>query len=182
MSTIAPPSRPKLTRGAVEYLLSQRQVSARVSLVGIRGYYKDTMGKPGENDRGIYDDALFLVSGEVFAAFNANTDPSVYRAGIASLKAGVWRYKLGIHGLSKPKSQQYRALVQAGPVTVFRDGRGDDTGMFGINIHRGGTTGTSSLGCQTIVPTQWPAFISLVTQELLRADGQVVIPYVLVEQ
>src|SRR5262245_48185267 len=114
----------------------------------------------GENDRGIYDDALFIVSPETFVAFNANVDPSVFRRGIAALEAGGVRYKLGIHGLSRPAAQCYKALVQAGPVTVRRDETGNDTGWFGINIHRGGVSGTSSLGCQTIVPDQWPTFIA----------------------
>ena len=180
MTSIAPPSRPKLTRGAVEFILARHKVTAPVALVGVRGYYRDSMGQPGVNDRGLYDDALFLISADTFAGFNANTDPSVARRGIATLKPGTWRYQLGIHGLNRPASQRYKALVQAGPVTVHRDDTGDDTGWFGINIHRGSRTTTSSLGCQTLVPDQWPAFIALVEQELKRA-GQTVVPYVLTE-
>jgi hypothetical protein len=179
--SIVPAARPKLSRGAAEFILASKQVAAEVVLLGMRGYYRDSMGKVGENDRGLYDDAIFLLSRESFTAFNANVDPSAYRRGIATLKPGVWKYKVGIHGLSKPKAQRYEALVQAGPVTVMRDGQGEDTGMFGINIHRGGLHGTSSLGCQTIVPAQWAAFMALVKQELKRA-GQTVLPYVLVEQ
>lgn len=178
--SIAPPAKPRLSRAEVESILGARGILAAVAIVARRGYYRDTMGRPGANDRGIYDDAIFLVTPHAFAAFNANTDPSIARPGIAVLKPGVWHYKLGIHGLSKPAAQRYKALVQAAPVTVHRDGAGDDTGWFGINIHRGSRTTTSSLGCQTIVPDQWPAFIALVEQGLKRA-GQTVVPYVLTE-
>lgn len=178
MSAIAPASRPKITRAEIEAILHEHDVPALPALVGIRGYYRDSMGRPGVNDRGIYDDCIALISEDAFVTFNANVDPSIYRPGIATLVPGVWRYKLGIHGLSRPKAQQYKALVQAASVLVSRDGRGFERGLFGINIHRGGNTGTSSLGCQTIVPDQWPAFIALVEQELKRA-GVTVINYVL---
>lgn len=159
------------------------------ALLGRRGYYRDTMGKPGKNDRGIYDDAIFLVTPTVFASFNANVDPSSSRQGVAALKAGVYRYKIGTHGLSKPKSQRYRALIQADEVTVMRDdiadrdhdGPEEDRGFFGINIHRGGYTTTSSLGCQTIHPDQWAAFIALVESEMKR-HGVTTIPYLLTER
>ena len=179
--TLAPPAKPKLSRAEVAAILADHRITDAVAIVARRGYYRDTMGEPGANDRGIYDDAIFLISRYLFASFNGNTDPSIARPSVAVLKPGVWRYKLGIHGLSRPASQRYKALVQAAPVTVHRDGAGDDTGWFGINIHRGSRTTTSSLGCQTIVPDQWPAFIALVEQELKRA-GQTVVPYVLTEQ
>ena len=50
-----------------------------------------------------------------------------------------------------------------------------------INIHRGGYNTTSSLGCQTIHPSQWEAFIALAYLEMDRA-GQKTIPYLLVEE
>jgi len=68
-------------------------------------------------------------------------------------------------------------------VTVLRDGDPNypETGMFGINIHRGGASGTSSLGCQTIPPTQWEVFKSL-GYEQLKLAGQATFKYVLVEE
>jgi lysozyme len=178
MSAILPSGRPRIERKAIEQMLHQAKVTDGVAIVGIRGYYRDSMGALGTNDRGLYDDALIVVSPAGFLAFNGNVDPSVYRPAIAVLQPGVWRYKIGIHGLSKPVAQRYKALVQAAPVTVLRDKGGVDTGMFGINIHRGGVNGTSSLGCQTIPPAQWPAFIALVESELKRA-GQATVPYLL---
>jgi lysozyme len=138
----------------------------RVVLVGCRGYYMDSMGKKGANDRGIYDDALFWVDLKIgrLASYNGNVDPSSYRKGkgtgstkgMASLKNGVWRYQPGMHNGSAP----HMAYRQAAAVTVIRDGSPnyEDTGWFGINIHRGGTRGTSSLGCQTVPPDQWTDF------------------------
>ena len=181
MPAVRPSARPRISREKIQLILAQHRVGAAVALVGIRGYYRDTMGKPGTNDRGIYDDTICLISKDAFVAFNANVDPSVHRRAIAVLQPGVWTYKLGIHGLSKPKEQRYRALVQAAEVTVHRDGGKADTGFFGINIHRGGRTTTSSLGCQTIPPDQWPAFIALIESELKRA-GQTTMPYVLTVQ
>ena len=149
-------------------------------LLGIRGYYRDTMGVPGKNDRGIYDDAIILVSPTCHQTFNANTDPNVYRTGVAVLKTGLWLYKVGIHGLNKPADKRYPALVQAQEVTVIRDQQGPDTGYFGINIHRGSYTSTSSIGCQTIHPDQWSSFFESVKQEM-KHHNQVVIPYLLVD-
>lgn len=52
-------------------------------ITGIRGYYKNTMGKPGENDRKLYDDAIFLMGKDDFLAFNANTDPSAFNGTVS---------------------------------------------------------------------------------------------------
>jgi lysozyme len=147
--------------------------------VGVRGYYSDTFA-PSGNNINVYDDAMFLISANGYYSFNANTDPSIYKPHVARLKAGVWQYKLGIHNLSKAKNRQYPALVQAAPVTVVRAKEGEDTGFFGINIHKGGVNTTSSLGCQTIPPSQWNGFYGLVKLEMARANIKQ-IPYVLVE-
>lgn len=186
---IIPGAKPLMTRDQLVKLLSDRSLvcHAPVYVVGVRGYYKDTMGKPGVNDRGIYDDALFILGVDgTFASFNANTDPSAYRKGrgtggakgMADLKPGLYlSHRLGLH------RGKYMALIQTGgPVTVIRDGTPDyeDTGWFGINIHKGGYNTTSSLGCQTIYPDQWPAFISLAQNEMHK-NNMAVMPYLLVE-
>lgn len=177
---MTPKSRPQQSILDTIKIIQKNKVTDKVCLVGVRGYYKDSMGKPGVNDRKIYDDAIFLVGPDLFVSFNANCDPGAYRKGIANLCTGVWRYKLGIHGLSKPKVLQYEALVQAASVTVRRDEQGLDKGWFGINIHRGGYNTVSSLGCQTIYPSQWPEFIKQVKTQMSK-HNQKTIPYILIE-
>ncbi len=179
MPAVIPSSRPQQTRAATTKQLEAQGITDGFALLGVRGYYLKSMGSTTANDRGIYDDAILLVTPEAYVTFNANCDPSIFRKRIATLVPGVYTYKLGIHGLSKPKDKQYEALVQAGKVTVARDGAGDESGWFGINIHRGGQNSTSSEGCQTIHPSQWDGFVALVKQELKRA-GRKTIPYVLI--
>lgn len=200
MTVARPADKPKMMRaellGRVLSAHADRALlDAPLLIVGVRGYYRDTLGAVGRNDRAVYDDALFVVTAEAFAAFNANTDPSGYRKGkgigagkgMASLNPGVWRvYRLDIHRAGTKGAHE--ALCQrAGVVTVTRDGDPPypETGMFGINIHRGGWNSTSSEGCQTIPPDQWPAFIAMVTDQAKRLFGAAwrreVIPYVLLE-
>jgi hypothetical protein len=197
--TVLPSSRPRLTQADLASKLAPFNLDRGkhpLVVVGIRGYYMDTMGQPGVNDRGIYDDAIFIDSADGFASYNGNTDPSKFRPGsgfndrtkgIAKLKAGVWlAHKLDYHG--SRVHGPYRAICQRlGKVTVIRDGTPpyEDTGNFGINIHKGGYQGTSSEGCQTLHPDQWDSFINLAMDLAKRYFGikweSTVIPYVLIE-
>jgi len=162
-----PKKRPEYTREQAKVLLADFNLSREpLVLLGFRGYYRDSMGVKGKNDRGIYDDAIIITSDSCHTTYNANTDPSIHKTGIASLVPGKYLYKVGIHGLSKPKAQQYEALVQAGPVIVSRDDGKTEEGWFGINIHKGYETTTGSAGCQTIAPDQWAAFIETTKQQL----------------
>lgn len=154
-----------------------------VKLLGVRGYYKHSMGDPGKNDVGIYDDAIFIIApNNLMLSYNANTDPSRIFPGVAVLKlGGPYIYKIGRHGVSGP--HPYLALRQKGRVTVLRDGiEHTDTAEapFYIDIHRGGYNTTSSLGCQTIHPDQWPDFFANVGR-MLPNYQQTEIPYCLVE-
>lgn len=179
-----PRSTPQMAEADVRRLLKKYRVTDAVALLGVRGYYLRTMGDPARNDRGLYDDAIFLVGPEYFCAFNANTDPSAqYRHGVATLRPGLHRYKLGNHGISRPGGG-YPALRPATPgeaLPVDRDGVQDPRPGIAINIHRGGNTTTSSEGCQTIPPAQWPVFIAAVTREM-KAAGQKTILYLLLEE
>ncbi len=199
---IIPGSKPQRTQAQLAQQLTPFNIDRTKHpfvVVGIRGYYKDTMGAPGVNDRGMYDDAIFIDTPDTFAAFNGNTDPSKHRPGagfsdatkgIAKLKPGAWFvHKLDFH--NSTVHGPYRAICQRlGDITVIRDGKNgkdyEDTGSFGINIHKGSYNGTSSLGCQTIHPDQWKSFISLAMDLAKRYFGdaweKTVIPYVLLEE
>ncbi len=144
-----------------------------VYIVGIRGYYKNTMGKAGENDRGIYDDALFIVSGKKLFPFNGNIDPSTFRdgsgfgdkKGMASTKSGLYYcWKLDYH------KGKYLALCQRlGKITVIRDGNPpyeQTSAYLGINNHMGGNKTTGSLGCWTVPPSQWTEYMETVLTEM----------------
>ena len=178
---MVPNSRPQQAKEKTLAMVIRAGIEDRVALVGVRGYYADSMGLKGKNDRGIYDDAIVLLSPSVHATFNANTDPSVYRKGIAVLKTGVHRFRKGNHGIGKPDGG-YPALRPANAkeeLPVARDKEGDSMGVA-INIHRGSYNSTSSAGCQTIYPSQWNGFINLVYSEMARYN-QKTIPYLLVE-
>lgn len=161
---------PRLREAAVRDILDANKVpQGIVSIVAIRGYYLNSMGRPGRNDRRIYDDAMFVCSPSGVIAFQANTDPNGYRKGygygskkgMACLKKGIHRYAIGPH-------KGRAAFRQAEPFTVIRDGNPPypHKGWHAINLHSGGWTSTSSLGCQTIPRAIWSTFRKLVYQLL----------------
>ncbi len=196
MPQMLPPEKPRLHADELRARIAPFDIDdARHPLivVGIRGYYRNSMGAPQVNDRGIYDDALFILTRQVTAAFNGNTDPSRYRAGhgtraatkgMASLQPGAWF----VHRFDLHKGKYLALCQRGGPVTVIRDGHPPypDTGNHGINIHRGGYNTTSSLGCQTIHPNQWDSFITLAVDQAKRYFGgdwrKRIVPYVLLEE
>lgn len=158
-------------------------------IVASPGYYLNSMGKPGVNDRGINDDAFAIIGPDIFITFNGNVDPSIYRAEVATLKPGqVIDYIIGPHAIGK--KTQHEALRQASAVIVKRDklvrpkgfvhktrgislgdGYWTDLGYparFWTNFHKQ-TGGTSSLGCLTIPASQWVSFMSTVKEAMRRA-------------
>lgn len=127
----------------------------RVVLLAVRGYFLRSMGDPTKNDRGIYDDAAFVVEPPQHNAvtrWNFNTDPSGYAQGRFVLNKGVWRFAPKIH-------KTYPAFGQVERVRGTRDGQGEcwaTPEQNGINLHHGSPSGrTSSLGCQTVPVEQW---------------------------
>lgn len=176
-SKILPLYRPKQSDAVTLAVLQKfgnqmpsKRATDKIKVLMVRGYYLNSMGRKGENDRAIYDDAIFVVSPEGIQSFNGNSDPSVYRKRVATIKAPQnIRYRPGLHGMSR-KAGPYPAFRQDAHCTVVRDGVGDDTGMFYVNFHRGGVNGTSSLGCLTVPPHQWDEFYRLLKGLLDKHD------------
>ena len=168
MAAETPTSKPRATLEDIQKVVApyvdKLKSTDKVVLVAIRAYYRDSMGLTGKNDYGLYDDALFWLSPQNLSGYNGNTDPS--RLGwnpnadkyMARLKPGLWRYVKWKH------RNKYWAFGQgSNKVTVERlNKEGDimktETGVYGINVHRGGTSGTSSEGCVTSVANQWDQF------------------------
>ncbi|GAB4372529.1 MAG: hypothetical protein Kow0042_15900 [Calditrichia bacterium] len=137
-----------------------------------------------------FDDFMtvfYRMNGEwIFNVFKCTTDPGAYwlnnpermsALGTAILKEGQYSRA---HRLGKHRGQ-YAALVQNSPLTVIRDANRDsvldldsgreETGMFGINIHRASAKHESvqvdrwSAGCQVLCdPFQYEFFLKLCRQ------------------
>lgn len=184
-----PTAKPGASRGRIETIVAKfidKLEGSKFVMVACRGYYRDTMGKPGVNDRGIYDDAIFFIAPDCFMAFNANVDPSIYRMKIATVAGDqvIW-YRKGLHGIGRPPPRCYPAFRQSRPLIVERDdGKGGRVKCKPdwpfTNLHRGGVKGTSSEGCLTIPPSQWDAAKKL-GYELMTRHGQKEVPCILVE-
>lgn len=147
-----------------------------LNIVGIRS---------GTNIPDAFDDTIHVFyndgNNRPYYNYPATTDPGmqylkqpVNNAGTAILKPGQYYncYAIGLHrGL-------YTALVQKAPVTVIRDFNKDgkldflsgkeETGMFGINIHRAQQSGVTkyvaghSAGCQVFANvSDFNAFMAL---------------------
>ena len=161
--SITPNKRPQLTRGEGIAYLTRANIKLKenpVVILGIRGYYANSFGKPRVNDIGYDDDAFFVITPTVFRAFNGNVDPSVRRSRIATLIAGAYKFVKWMH------RGKYRGF-QITRDKVTRDGlRGIDEGRHGINFHKHQRTKTDSEGCQTIPESQYAEFVKLVDSEL----------------
>jgi hypothetical protein len=131
-------------------------INKKVALLAIRGYYPE-MRVSGKNARKVYDDAIFVVSHNAYASFNANTDPTgegwntSCEKPYATLKPGVWRFVQGWHRKGTPRGHKALRQPEDYPFTVIRDAaRGrpsyEETGYFAINLHRGGRMEHLKLG------------------------------------
>lgn len=154
-----------------------------VKVFAIRGYYKNTMGKPGANDRGLYDDALSIISPDGIKTFNGNTDPRKYGVGVGMLLPGVYRFKPGLHGYKRKGGPipAFRTNNKREVLPVVRDGQKGIKEGVTINIHPGGEYEVNSIACQTVIKSQWPEFYKYLIAQLKKYN-QVDFPYMLTEE
>ena len=135
----------------------------RLNIVGVR----DLTGEPNRFNDSINVFFKDNLGNWTFKSNPATTDPGTYYllnpmnvSGTAIVVPGQYpnSHALGLH------RGQYTALVQQGPITVVRDPNKDDrldfasgtpiSGVYGINIHRATSSGSStvvdrySAGCQ----------------------------------
>jgi lysozyme len=158
--SIIPPTAPKADYAYLQDVVKNITTfqPKRSYIVEIRGYRK-SMGVPGKNDTGMYDDYIGLVHDcKLIAGYNANVDPqsSKHKQGRPFIVAGLYpdSHTLGFH------KDDYLALRQTGNLTVIRELTGKrQTGRFALNIHEGGLRSTFSEGCQTIPPGTYTNFI-----------------------
>lgn len=153
-----------------------------ITVIGIRGYYLNSQGKPNVNDLETYDDAIFtLIRGRLVGAYNANTDPSKTHADMAMLKEGIYQFYKGMH---KNKYWAFRAYPEGVKLPCQRQ---DSHGIWHdslcqlINIHMGYFNTTGSAGCQTIIKTQFPEFRDKV-YNAMSVNAQKTITYLLVSE
>ena len=168
---------------AQQYLKKATQVQqGSVMVLAIRGYYLNSQGEAGENDRGIYDDAFILIGPNYFQTFNANSDPRKHEKGIAMLLPGWHEFKQGWHGFGKASGHKAFRTANVQEITpVLRDGQNGIQKGYTINLHSGGVINTNSAGCQTVQKDQWEEFRSN-AYRLMDSEGQKTLPYLLVEE
>lgn len=172
-----------------------------LQIVGIRAMGSD--GKPLPDNA--FNDRIYVAcrdAGGVLRLWSwaATTDPGLYWRqnpgrveGTAILKAGQHRgaWTLGLHKGERP------ALVQSAPVTVWRDadrqadldigpGIPEQTGSFGINIHRAGAGSTVvdkwSAGCQVFArDADFEEFLALCRKQAAKGAGWARFSYTLLE-
>jgi len=157
-------------------------VQGVVMVLAIRGYYLNSMGVAGDNDRGIYDDAIILMGPNYYQTFNGNTDPRIIKQGVAMLLPGWHEFKQGWHGYGKASGHQaFRTANVREVLPVLRDGQVGIKEGVTVNMHRGGKYNTNSIACQTIVEDQWFEF-QRTAYKLMNREGQKTLPYLLLEE
>jgi len=131
-------------------------VIEKTYVLGIRAYYKDSMGKVGENDRNLYDDAFVLFGKDFYDTYRGNTDPRLTASGKACLLPGVYGFVQGFHGYGKPSGHKaFRTDNARQVLPVLRDGQKGIKEGVTINFHKGGVYSTNSAGCQTVPADVW---------------------------
>lgn len=159
-------------------------------LFGLEGYYLNSIGEKGKNDRNTFDDVIAVISERMFLTVNANLDPTNRKEGHGSNREkGMATIHYGVHEDAYaigPHRSIFPAIRQVGKVIVRRDADDQvpkdqllfiDDQMYyleigdhqALNFHPSGLRSTGSLGCQTIPRGfQWDLFIQAVVSESKR--------------
>ena len=180
-------------RSTIERIGWGRPADGMLHVIGIRGavpwdeepWYlvlKENMTDEWNDTIGVFGTSFGIWKGTVDPGAYYTQDP-LNAAGCAHLQDGVWLYENGLH-------KGNPALVQAGPVTVWRDldkdseqdaGERVESGYFGINIHGGEGAHVSewSAGCQVVwdedaYGPNWQRFL-----DCINASGQATFNYYL---
>ena len=202
MSLIIPPP-PRITR-ELAVSLGQREWGDEpmpdVWWLLIRGYRATSMGPTPENDPGIWDDLLALVTPNSFHAINGNLDPSRWGWNesvgkpFGVLQPGIWWWYPGPHKGRMPAFRQAddaptgrkMGFPNEGRFFVERCwGRGDkrnyhEWGHFQANVHLGTYRTTSSWMCLTVPPQGGEQFLQR-SINALKAYKQPYIPGILID-
>ena len=158
----------------------------QLNIIGVRtatvvpNKFDDNMFVFWMNDNGSFEGRKYPVTTDTGTFWLKNPKE---QNGSALLKAGQYidSWQKGFHNRNEP-TKRYPALVQAKPITVFRDYNKDNvldfdgkeqTGLFGINIHRVNPSATSttvdrwSAGCQVFAnPNDFADFMKLVDKHI----------------
>ncbi|MBX7170164.1 MAG: hypothetical protein K1X72_04350 [Pyrinomonadaceae bacterium] len=176
---------PNLSRNEIESIINHHlehygnsfKSDLKVTGIGIRGYFLDSIGLANRNELNVWDDVIAWHSPRDNGAFAGNTDPSFEvkdGRGLAKLNLGVYQFAIGHH---KKVAKAFRAYPEGVKLPCTRNGK-PSTCSF-IDIHPGGI-GTWSEGCQTLPPVNWEKFQPQVYGELAFYN-QKLINYILIE-
>jgi hypothetical protein len=159
-----------LKSGTKKYGYTWKTRPFELNIIGVR---KDS-ATSNVTEPNSFDDSLWVIytddkGKEVSMLYQVTTDPGTYYLlnpmqpdGTAILAPGSYPvYEIGLH------QGKYKALVQRGPVTVYRDNNKDNNldldprttkrGVFGINIHKAGVS--------TIKVDKWSAGCTVFAKE-----------------
>jgi hypothetical protein len=137
-----------LTDRDVEAILDHHEVApAPVRLLGVRNV------DGGDPDWGVgdYEGRLYTVIGGKIEAWPLRTLPNTWRNGRAKYATGqVIKLRAGDHKISLPPGnpRRHRALRQARPARIYRQGEGYSLANIAANLHRG----PYSIACQVVPP------------------------------
>ncbi|HEY8560527.1 MAG TPA: hypothetical protein VIL74_09130 [Pyrinomonadaceae bacterium] len=184
------PNRPNITDEETDKVVARIFGGAEfvpvLLVVGVRGYFLNSVGKPGENDLNLWDDAILVYYDSVLVkTFNANTDPSKHNQKLAMLDAGLYEFYQGTH---KERIKAFRAYPEGVELPCKRqqfDGSWVKSKCSAINIHDGAFNDTWSAGCQTVINQtphkQFDEFRDLV-YDLMDANKMKTFKYLLLEE